>query len=265
MHKIFSLVDWSLKFNYMEKVKILILAGGLGKRMNNPDLPKVLVKLKGKPLIEYLLEAIEKSGVDPRPTIVVGKKAELVKESLGDKYDYVFQAEQLGTGHAVACAEKFLKDQAENILVLYGDMPLLKPNTIKNLALSHLESDCELTMGTVKVDEYKGWEAGFYDFGRVLRNSDNTVCSIVEKKDANGNQLQIKEVNPSYFCFKAEWLWQNLHRLKNDNNQQEYYLTDLAKMACGQGLKINTVPIEPREAVGINNEEQLVLITNLID
>ncbi|MFA6322014.1 MAG: NTP transferase domain-containing protein [Candidatus Buchananbacteria bacterium] len=248
----------------MDKVKILILAGGLGKRMNNLQLPKVLVELNGKPLIKHLLEAIKVSGVDSRPSIVVGKKAELVKATLGDEYDYVFQAEQLGTGHAVMCAEEALAGRAENILVLYGDMPLLLPQTIKNFAASHLASGKELTMGTVLVDEFSDWRTGFYDFGRIIRNSADAVCGIVEKKDATPEQLAIKEVNPGYFCFKAAWLWGSLKKLKNENNQREYYLTDLVQIACEQGIEINTVLISPKEAVGINNEDQLKVAEKLM-
>ena len=170
----------------------------------------------------------------------------------------------MGTGHAVACAEEFLKDKAENILVLYGDMPLLLSDTIKNIVNRHIDSGAEITMGTVEVDKYEDWQAGFYDFGRVVRSENGQVCSIVEKKDATSEQLEIKEVNPSYFCFKADWLWKNLKNLKNENNQKEYYLTDLAFMACSQGLEINTVKILPKEAIGINNEEQLKLVEKLV-
>ncbi len=250
--------------NTMDKLKIIILAGGLGKRMNNPDLPKVLISLKGRPLISYLLEAVKKSGVCARPLIVVGAKAEMVKEAVGPECDYVLQPEQLGTGHAVMCAEPTLKNQAEDIMVLYGDQPLLRPGTIAELARTHLSSGKVLTMGTVTVADFNDWRGGFYDFGRVIRDDSGTVCSIVEKKDATASQLDIKELNPSYFCFKAAWLWPNLKELKNDNRQKEYYLTDLAAVACRQGPIIETVPVDPREAVGVNTDEQLKLVEQLI-
>ena len=101
----------------MKPTQIIILAGGQGKRMNT-DRPKVLVPFRGRPLIEYLLESVKAAGIDRRPTVIVGCQAELVKQTLGPNYDYVLQPEQLGTGHAVACAKNFLKDKAENILIL---------------------------------------------------------------------------------------------------------------------------------------------------
>jgi len=248
----------------MDKLKIIILAGGLGKRMNNPQQPKVLISLKGRPLISYLLEAIKKSGICARPLIVVGAKAELVKAALGADYDYVLQPEQLGTGHAVMCAAPELKGVAEDIMVLYGDQPLMQPETIAKLAAAHLSGGKVITMGTVTVDDFLQWRGGFYDFGRVVRDQAGTVCSIVERKDASAQQLEIKELNPSYFCFKASWLWPALSELKNDNRQKEYYLTDLAAIACQQGAEIATVAIEPREAVGVNTEEQLKLVEELV-
>ncbi|OGY48369.1 MAG: hypothetical protein A3J65_01480 [Candidatus Buchananbacteria bacterium RIFCSPHIGHO2_02_FULL_45_11b] len=248
----------------MDKIKIIILAAGAGKRMGEPELPKVLIELNGRPLINYLLAAVKKSGIDSRPVIVVGQKAELVKETLGPEYDYVLQAEQLGTGHAVMRAKSLLENKAENILVLYGDQPLLNFETINNLAGVHLASGKVLTMGTVLVPDFSDWRAGFFDFGRVGRDESGKVIGIIEKKDAAPEQLAIKEVNPSYFCFQAGWLWQNLEKIKNDNQQKEYYLTDLIKIARQQGEEIATVPIEPKEAAGVNTEEQLKLIEKLM-
>lgn len=248
----------------MPKIKIIILAAGVGKRMGNPEWPKVLIELNGRPLISYLLAAVEKSGIDARPAIVVGQKAELVKAVLGKNYDYVLQTEQLGTGQAVLCAKEKLEKAAENILVLYGDQPLINAETIKNLVDTHLAAGKVLTMGTVLTPDFNDWRAGFFDFGRVIRDKNGKLAGIVEKKDATAPQLEIREVNPSYFCFQAGWLWQNLEKIKNDNQPQEYYLTDLIKIARQQDQEIATVPIEPKEAVGVNNEEQLKLIEKLI-
>lgn len=248
----------------MDKVQIIILAAGLGKRMKNKELPKALVLFKGQPLIKYLLASIKNSGVCDKPVIVVGKMAEKVKEILGPNYIYVFQAEQLGTGHAVMCAKDALAGKAENILVLYGDQPLITPQTIKELTETHLTSGGVLTIGTVKVLDFNDWRAGFYDFGRINRDLLGNVIGIIEKKDATAEQLNIKEINPGYYCFKAEWLWQNLDKLKNTNAQGEYYLTDLVGLACQQGQKIETVFVEPKEALGINTEEQLEAMEKLL-
>lgn len=280
----------------MDEIQIIILAAGLGKRMQSKDLPKALTLLRGKPLVSYLLDSIKKSGVCAKPVIVVGKMAEKVKAELGPAYTYVLQAEQLGTGHAVMTTkgvnlfkeelgptytyvhqaeqlgtghdvmttEDELKGKVDDVMVLYGDMPFLTATSIKKLVAAHLAAGTVMTMATVKVPDFAEWRAGFSDFGRIIRDSQGKVCQIVEKKDADPKQLEIKEVNPSYFCFKASWLWQNLTNLKNNNAAGEYYLTDLLGLACQQGKEIATVEIEPKEALGINTEEQLKELEKLL-
>ncbi|MFA6215325.1 MAG: NTP transferase domain-containing protein [Patescibacteria group bacterium] len=247
----------------MGKIQIIILAAGHGKRMNNAELPKVLVPFKGKPLISRLLQAIKASGVCAKPAIVVGQKADMIKAALGSDYTYIFQAEQLGTGHAVMCSKDELAGKAENIMVLYGDHPLVSAETIKKIAAAHLETGAILTMATVTIPDFSDWRANFYDFGRIIRTDSGRVCAIVEKKDAAESQKEIKEVNPSYLCFQAEWLWENLAKLKNDNAQKEYYLTDLIGSACRQSQEITTVEIRPEEALGVNTAEQLELINKI--
>lgn len=242
------------------QIQIIVLAAGHGKRMNNHQLPKVLLPLKGKPVIQHLLTSITKSQICPRPIIVVGKQADLVKHTLGiTKYKYVYQSDQLGTGHAVACCRKLLKKNPDNIMVLYGDMPYLKPGSIRKLAGKHIKGKKVLTLATVTVPNFKDWRQCFAQYGRIIRNYKGEITEIIEVKDASLAQLNIKEVNPSYFCFKAEWLWQNLDRLNNYNTQKEYYLTDLVYIAIDQGQPITSIPIQPEEAIGINTPEQLQL------
>ncbi|MDX9893528.1 MAG: NTP transferase domain-containing protein [Patescibacteria group bacterium] len=248
----------------MSKFKVVILAAGLGKRMNNHSLPKALTPLKGKPLIAYLLEAVAKSDLATKPVIIVGKLAEQVQQTLGPDYIYVLQSPQLGTGHALMVARPVLENQAENILVLYSDQPLVSSATIRKIVAVHLASQTVITMGTVTVNDFADWREGYYDFGRIVRDYNGNVQSIVEKKDATAEMLEIKELNPSYFCFKASWLWSNLDDLGNHNVQGEYYLTDLIKIARSQGEPISTVAIDPKEALGVNNEAQLTLIEELL-
>ncbi|OGY47902.1 MAG: hypothetical protein A3J62_00795 [Candidatus Buchananbacteria bacterium RIFCSPHIGHO2_02_FULL_38_8] len=245
------------------QVQVIILAAGQGKRMENKKLPKVLIPLNGKPIISHLLEAVKESGVCDKPLIVVGQRAAEVKSALGSNYLYVFQEKQLGTGHAVASTQKVLNKKAENIMVLYGDHPFINAQTIRNLAQTHFRSNKVLTMATVKVDNFDDWRNSFWGFGRIIRDSSGKVCGIIEHKDATKKQFAIKEVNPAYFCFKADWLWENLWQLKKDNIQDEYYLTDLVGMACQQGHEIATIEIEPKEALGINTVEQLELVSKL--
>ena len=244
-------------------MQIVVLAAGHGKRMENNELPKVLVLFRNKPLVQYLMEAIKASGVCEKPVVVVGQKAEQVKTALGPDYIYVLQTEQRGTGHAVAAARSVLEGKVDTIMVLYGDQPLISPATIKKIAEAHVNSSSVLTMATVTVPDFNDWRQGFYDFGRVIRDKAGKITAIVEKKDATTEQLETKEVNPSYFCFKAQWLWQNLEKLSDSNTQHEYYLTDLVGLACEQGEPITTVTVEPREALGVNTPEQLEFLSKV--
>jgi bifunctional UDP-N-acetylglucosamine pyrophosphorylase/glucosamine-1-phosphate N-acetyltransferase len=247
------------------QIQIIILAAGHGKRMNNLELPKTLIPLNGEPIIFRLLKAIKDSGVCDDPIIVVGQKADQIRAALGPNYHYIIQDRQLGTGHAVLCTKSELEGKVKDIMVLYGDHPLITAEMIQKLARAHLKSGKTLTMATVKVPDFADWRCGFYDFGRIVRQGSNKVCAVVEKRDATEAEREIKEVNPSYFCFKADWLWQKLSELKNENSQQEYYLTDLVGMACQAGLEIETVEIQPKEALGVNTAEQLELVSKFIE
>ena len=245
------------------KVQIIVLAAGHGKRMNNHELPKVLIPFHGKPIVKHLLEAIAQSGVCDQPIIVVGQKTEMVQTALGPSYTYVFQAEQRGTGHAVACARSAVEGRAEHVMVLYGDHPLVSAETIRKITEQHVTRNAVLTMATVEVADFNDWRQGFSDFGRVVRDDQDHVSAIVERRDASVEQLNIHEINPAYFCFRADWLWSRIDQLTDQNTQHEYYLTDLAGIACREGQVIETVVIEPREALGVNTAEQLELIENL--
>lgn len=240
----------------MQKIRIVILAAGKGKRMNNQELPKVLIPLNGQPIINHLLKAVKQSNIDDRPVLVVGRQAELVKKTLGPAYDYVLQTELLGTGHAVSQTQGLLQNQTENVMVLYGDHPFLTSSSIKKLAETHCAKNHLISLMTVKVENFDGLNQTFYDFGRIVRDGAGKIKEIVEKKDATPEQLKIKELNPAYYCFQADWLWENLAKIKNNNAQGEYYLTDLVKIAIEQGLRIDSIDIDPKEAMGINTPEQ---------
>lgn len=245
------------------KIKILILAGGQGKRMQS-EMPKVLAQVKGKAMIEWVLDAIAKSGVDPRPTIIVGYKKELIMKTLGDKYDYVVQEQQLGTGHATMMAKEALSNKAENILVLAGDNPFITGETIQKLAHKHLASQAKLTMGTVTLPDFLDWRKFFYsNFSRIIRDTAGNILSSVEFKDATEEQKEIKEVNPIYLCFHGDWLWENLKKLDTQNAQGEYYLTDLLKIATKEGTKIESIHVDPKEALAANSKEELELLESL--
>lgn len=253
------------KTNIM-KTRIVILAAGRGTRMNS-EVPKVLVPLNGKSIIQRLLNAVEISGVDERPVVVVGHGDDFVRRALGDKYEYVYQENQLGTGHAVQCAEKFITGQADAIIVLYGDHPFVQPTTIIKLRELHEEAGCVLSMMTTIVEDFEEWRASFADFGRVARDDSGDIASIIELKDATPAERLIKEVNPAFFCFNANWLWANLRKIDCENAKREYYLTDLVRIAIKQGERIASMSINPFESMGINTPKHLeaakTLLSNL--
>lgn len=245
----------------IHSLEIIILAGGAGTRMQS-ETPKVLSLLHGKPLIVHLLLNIAKSGVCDHPTIIVGQKREQVMTALGDGYRYVVQGEQLGTGHAVKCAEQALKD-AENVLVLYGDQPYTSSETIKLITETHAREDNDMTMATVSLPDFKDWRESFMSHGRVARDAQGKVSKIIYGKNLTEAELAITEVDPALFCFKASWLWPSLAKLKNENSHAEYYLTDLVSIAVAEGAKLGTVSIEPKDAVGVNTKQHLELIHSI--
>src|SRR5688572_1870224 len=244
--------------------RIVILAAGKGKRMGPSDRPKVLHTILGKPMLAYVLDAVVESGVDAKPVVVIGHMAEHVRAVCGGACDYAVQSELKGTGDAVMRARPLLEGGAEHVLVLVGDQPFVRPSTIRRVADTHAASGAVLTLGTVTVQDLEEWRAPFADFGRIVRGADGSVIRIVEVKDASPEQLAIKEINPSYYCFEAAWLWKALESLTAENAAGEYYLTDLLGMAIASGAKVQTVSIAPEEALGVNTLEQLAIAETLM-
>ena len=222
-------------------------------------MPKVLIPFEGKPMIQYLLDAVVASGVDTRPVIVTGHHADLVEQTLGSGYDYVRQESQLGTGHAVACAESMLRGRADQVMILYGDHPFVRASRIRELARTHEDGQCPFTLVTVTVDDFQEWRAPFADFSRIIRDADGRIIADVQAKDATPEQLEIREVNPALFCFNGPWLWTNLKKLNTQNAKSEYYLTDLVSIAIAQGACITSLSGDAREAMGLNTPEHLEL------
>lgn len=242
--------------------RIIILAAGKGTRMNS-GLPKVLVPLKNRPLIKYLMDSVATSGVDAKPLIVVSPdNKDIINQELADyDLDYVIQDKQLGTGHAVACGRDYLGKSINNIIVLYGDHPFLTSESIKKIAAINPEA---LTMMLTTLPDFTGWYQNFYHWGRIIRGAGGQVEKIVEFKDAREEEKLITEVNPAFMCFNKDWLLKNIDQLKNNNKQSEYYLTDMVKIAFKQGHKIGTINVEPQEAMGINSVEELKIAESLL-
>jgi bifunctional UDP-N-acetylglucosamine pyrophosphorylase / glucosamine-1-phosphate N-acetyltransferase len=234
--------------------KVIILAAGKGSRMKS-DIPKTLFPINDRPMIEYLIDSIIESGVDTRPLIVVspGNKKK-IQEALGQhNVSFCVQEEPLGTGHAVLSTKNFIEEDIENIIVLYGDHPFITKKSIKKLLNEHKS---EVSMMVVKVDDFDDWKKNFYYWGRIVREG-NKIKKIVEFKDSDDKIKKIKEVNPALFCFNKKWLFDNIDKIKNNNNQQEYYLTDLIKKAFDQNINIGCSFIEAKEAIGVNSPEEL--------
>jgi bifunctional UDP-N-acetylglucosamine pyrophosphorylase/glucosamine-1-phosphate N-acetyltransferase len=228
-------------------LSIVILAAGQGKRMKS-DLPKVLQPLAGEPLLAHVLKTARTLGADAA-YVVYGHGGERVREALKDEpVHWVLQAEQLGTGHAVAQALPSIPDD-HLVLVLYGDVPLVREATLKQLVAE--ASDTSIGLLTVVLEDPTG-------YGRIVRDNAGRVVRIVEQKDANTKERAINEVNTGLLAAPARALRRWLSELKNDNAQGEYYLTDIVVMAVREGLQIRPViaPTET-EVLGVNDKVQL--------
>ena len=242
----------------LNKIGVVILAGGKGTRLNCTDRPKVMLDLNGKPIVEYVTDTLRHMGFeDKQICLVVGFKHEVVEDYFGDSFVYALQEEQLGTGHAVMMAEGVMKDKFERIVVLYGDSPFITEKSILEIIKNNIENKNIITMTSIVSPNYEAENARFFDFGRVVRNAENKIVNITEKKDCTEEQLQIKEGNAGYYCFENNWLWKNLQNIKTNNIQNEYYLTDLVHIAISQNEKVESVIISSEETFGINTLEQL--------
>ncbi len=227
----------------------IILAAGQGTRMRSKH-PKVLHPVAGKPMVWHAIRAVSQL-TDLPPVIVVGFSAEAVKQALSvERVDFALQAEQLGTGHAVASARSNLEGKANLVLVTYADMPLLKGESLKRLMALHQQSSSPVTMTSYFGEEARG-------FGRVVRDGQGHVAQIVEQADATPEQLAIREYNVSAYCLDGDWLWGALENIPI-SAKGEYYLTDLIGLAVEEGHQVNSMVLDdPLEAIGLNNRVHL--------
>jgi bifunctional UDP-N-acetylglucosamine pyrophosphorylase/glucosamine-1-phosphate N-acetyltransferase len=231
------------------KVTAVLLAAGQGTRMKS-DLPKVLHSLCGKPMLWHVLEALRPATTE-KPVVVVGHGAQEVEKYLGDSAECVLQEPQLGTGHAAMQAEAALKGKADYVIVTYADMPLLRGETFQRLVETQQANPGPFSLLTVIADDPRG-------FGRIVRNAAGTVDAIVEEYVATPEQRAIKELNVGAYCFKAEWLWDALHRIEKNPKKGEYYLTDIVEIAVRDNLPVQAVVHDDFiEAIGINSRVHL--------
>ncbi|GAW29854.1 MULTISPECIES: bifunctional UDP-N-acetylglucosamine diphosphorylase/glucosamine-1-phosphate N-acetyltransferase GlmU [unclassified Carboxydocella] len=233
----------------MEGLAAVILAAGKGTRMKS-RLPKVLHPVGGQPMVSHVMAACRTAGAQP-VVLVIGHGAEQVQATLGPEQIYVEQKEQLGTGHAVMQAETVLRDFEGDILVVCGDTPLLRGETLAALAQYHRQQEAVATVLTMTLANPTG-------YGRIIRDEQGQVAAIVEEKDATPEQKAIREVNSGTYCFQAQALFAALQQITPNNAQGEYYLTDVLAIFRQQGQKVAAWQLsDDTEVMGINDRVAL--------
>lgn len=233
----------------MSNIFAVILAAGQGTRMKS-KLYKVLHPVCGKPMVQHVVDHIQTLDVN-RIVTVVGHGAEKVQQQLGDKSEYVLQAEQLGTAHAVQQAEAILGNEEGTTLVVCGDTPLIRPETMQALFEHHQAKNAKATILTAIAENPTG-------YGRILRGSNGQVEQIVEQKDASAEQQLVKEINTGTYCFDNKLLFETLKLVKNDNAQGEYYLPDVIEILQKQGDIVEAyVTDDFEETLGVNDRVAL--------
>jgi len=231
-------------------LSVLVLAAGKGTRMKS-DLAKVLHPMLGQPMLAHVLKAVRALKPE-RLVVVTGYQADRVEAVVGGK-DIIFvqQIEQLGTGHAVSVAREVLEDFSGTVLILYGDLPLLLPQTMTDFLEIHKKSEVPLSVLTVELEE-----PGAY--GRIIRDGNGFLARIVEARDAAPEELSVKEINTGIYAVSGSVLFDLIGKLNQNNDQQEYYLTDIVGLARNQGLLAAAVMTsDPGEVLGINDQAEL--------
>jgi bifunctional UDP-N-acetylglucosamine pyrophosphorylase/glucosamine-1-phosphate N-acetyltransferase len=233
-----------------ETVAIILAAGG-STRMNT-QMAKVLHEVCGRPMLAYVLDACRNVGIR-KMCVVVGFGAEQVQEQFGGADDIVWvrQQEQLGTAHAVSCCKEHLKDFDGQTLVLCGDGPMIRAQTLKIIIDKHESGQSAATLGTAILDDPSG-------YGRIVRDDYGNIQGIVEDSDCTPEQLKIREINPSNYLFNNKILFEAIENVRPENVKKEYYLTDAVCGIIATGHKVEAITaVPPDEAVGINSRAQL--------
>ena len=240
-----------------QDLAVIILAAGKGTRMQS-SLAKVLLPLEGHPLLHYVLDLSSK--LNPvRTIVVVGHQADQVKEAFaGREVEFVVQSEQLGTGHAAQQVQPLLKNFEGSVLVLCGDMPLIRHETILRMIDEHKSSSAKCTVLTLKSSES-------HDFGRIIRENDGSVLKIVEVKDASEAEKKVDEFNSGVYCFDNRLFFKALGYIDTDNVQKEYYLTDTIEYLVRNRYSVRTIQTkDANEILGINSPDDLSRAVRLL-
>jgi bifunctional N-acetylglucosamine-1-phosphate-uridyltransferase/glucosamine-1-phosphate-acetyltransferase GlmU-like protein len=227
----------------------LILAAGKGTRMRS-ILPKPLVPFHGQPIVSHLVNSFTEAGIST-VYLIVGHEAELVKHVIGNKVQYIDQPEQKGTAHAVMQAEEVIDWKNKNIFVFVGDSPLISADTISWLEEHHklTQASCTFLTADFPID---------LPYARVLKNKEGILTGCIEEKNASPEQLKIRELLSSHFIFKGEDLFSNLHEIKADKDNGEFYLTDIIALLLHKKLRVEALKIDDyQELVGLNTPEDI--------
>lgn len=239
----------------VQSLSAIILAAGKGTRMRS-DLPKVAHEVCGQAMVNWVAKACAEAGCT-RIVVVVGYQRDVVKARLagfahpGVTVEYAIQDEQLGTGHAVRCAQSLFAPAAGDVFVLAGDGPLIRAETLKALLERHRSSGALATMATSVIDDPSG-------YGRITRDSAGRFAAIVEEKHCTPAQKAIREVNPSYYCFRTADLFSALERVKRNEGSGEYYITDVPSLMMEKGGRVEVIDaVPPEDVLSINTPEQL--------
>jgi bifunctional UDP-N-acetylglucosamine pyrophosphorylase/glucosamine-1-phosphate N-acetyltransferase len=238
-----------------QQVQCVILAAGQGTRMKS-EMPKVLHRIAGKPMVQYAIEAATSIG-SRRPIVVIGHGAAQVQSTIGDGTDTVLQEPQLGTGHALLQARARIDPACKTVLVLYGDTPFLSAATIQRLLDAHHAAQAVLSLITFTPDDPAM-------YGRIVRDAGRRVVDIVEYKEATPEQRAIREVNSGIFCYQTQWLLSHLDQLQPRAGHGEYYLTDLVSSAARENAITATCSCDEAEVLGINDRAQLAAAERLM-
>ena len=228
----------------MEETIAIMLAAGKGTRMKS-NKSKLVHKIYGKELVKRAVETTKKAGIDD-VIAVVGYLKEQVQEVLGDSVKYAVQEEMKGTGHAVMQAAKYLEGKKGKVLVLNGDVPILRPETIEKLLNKSIENKECATLLSAKYENPTG-------YGRIVRDEGGNVKGIVEEKDATEEEKQIQEINAGIYCFDIEELLIALKELTPNNAQGEYYLTDVIKIMNDKGLRTGAITVKDNTEIFVDD------------
>lgn len=236
----------------MNIINTVILGAGKGTRMNAVDIPKVMFPINEKPMIGYIADTLKDLPIN-KSIVVVGFQGQKVIDYLSTQgnFEFIWQKEQLGTGHALKQAKPLLDGQPGITIVLNGDSPFFKVDTINRMVEMMKEKSAVMAVSSVELDPS-------FSFGRIVTDEEGHILKIVEVKNATPEELELTWMNAGLYAFDNKWLCENVDKITQDSVTQEYYLPELVSIANDMGAKVLSIPVtHPDEAIGINTPENL--------